>query len=147
MSADETVQKQRGKPFEKGVSGNPAGRPKGSRNAKTMALQSLLDGQGEALTQKAVELALAGDIQALRICLERILPPRKDRPVAFELPPIKTAHDAAIAGSAILAAVSSGELTPTEAGDVSRLLETFVKAFEMAELAERIERLERMTSQ
>jgi len=147
MSADETVQKQRGKPFEKGVSGNPSGRPKGSRNAKTMALQNLLDGQGEALTQKAVALALAGDIQALRICLERILPPRKDRPVAFELPPIKTANDAAIAGSAILAAVSSGELTPAEAGEVSRLLETFVKAFEMAELAERIDRLERMTSQ
>jgi hypothetical protein len=51
-----------GKPFQKGQSGNPDGRPKGSRNATTLALETLLDGQATALTQKAIDLALAGDM-------------------------------------------------------------------------------------
>jgi hypothetical protein len=146
-SADETVGKQRGRPFEKGQSGNPAGRPKGSRNATTIALETLLDGQATALTQKAIDLALAGDMAALRLCLDRILPARKDRPVTFMLPPISTAQDAAKASSAVLAAVATGELTPADAGEISKLIDTWVKAFETDELAERLERLDRMTTQ
>ncbi|EAQ36930.1 hypothetical protein NB311A_07268 [Nitrobacter sp. Nb-311A] len=145
--ADDTVGKQRGRPFEKGQSGNPAGRPKGSRNATTVALESLLDGQAEALTNKAVELALGGDIAALRLCMDRILPPRKDRPVTFDLPDIRSASDAAAVTSAILAAVANGEITPADAGEIGKLVEAYVKAFETAELAERLERLERMTAQ
>ena len=75
--------------FKPGQSGNPDGQPKGSRNATTIALEKLLDGQATALTQKAIDLALAGDMAALRLCLDRILPPRKDRPVTFVLPPIE----------------------------------------------------------
>ena len=86
MTADNTAEKQRGRPFEKGMSGNPTGRPSGSRNATTLALEALLDGQANALTQKAIDLALTGDMAALRLCLDRILPPRKDRPVSFTLP-------------------------------------------------------------
>lgn len=145
--ADDTAGKQRGRPFEKGQSGNPAGRPKGSRNATTVALENLLDGQAEALTNKAVEMALAGDMAALRLCMDRILPPRKDRPVTFDLPSIKSAGDAAAVTSAVLAAVASGEITPADAGEIGKLVEAYVKAFETAELAERLERLERMTAQ
>jgi hypothetical protein len=58
MLADKTAEKQRGKPFKKGKSGNPDGRPQGSRNKATIALEALLDGQAEALMQNAVELAL-----------------------------------------------------------------------------------------
>lgn len=148
MSAsDNTDRKQRGKPFDKGQSGNPNGRPKGSRNATTIALEALLDGEAEALTRKAIEMALAGDMQALRLCIDRILPVRKDRPVTFELPPISSAQDAAKVSSAVLAAVAAGELTPTDAGEISKLVETYVKAFETAELAERLDRLEKLTSQ
>src|SRR3984957_20891944 len=93
---------QGGKPFRKGKSGNPNGRPQGSRNATTLALETLLDGQATALTQKAIDLALAGDMAALRICLERILPPRKDRPITFDFPAITTAAEAAATMSAIL---------------------------------------------
>ena len=71
MSPDNTDEKQRGRPFEKGTSGNPSGRPRGSRNATTLALEVLLDGQAQALTQKAIDLALTGDIPALRLCLDR----------------------------------------------------------------------------
>lgn len=144
---ENTAEKQRGRPFQKGQSGNPAGRPKGSRNATTVTLEILLDGQAEALTNKAVEMALDGDMAALRLCMDRILPPRKDRPVTFDLPPIKSAGDAAAVTSAILAAVASGEITPADAGEIGKLVESYVRAFETAELAERLERLERMTMQ
>jgi Family of unknown function (DUF5681) len=133
--------------FKPGQSGNPAGKPKGTRNATTLALETLLDGQATALTQKAIDLALTGDMAALRLCLDRILPPRKDRPVTFTLPPINSAQDAAATVSAVLAAVATGEITPADAGEISKLIEAYVKAFETAELAERLERLERMTSQ
>jgi hypothetical protein len=133
--------------FKPGQSGNPAGRPRGSRNATTVALETLLDGKAEALTSKAVELALKGDMTALRLCMDRILPPRKDRPVTFDLPPIKCASDAASVTSAVLTAVASGEITPADAGEIGKLVEAYVKAFETAELAERLERLERMTAQ
>ncbi|OKO69707.1 DUF5681 domain-containing protein [Bradyrhizobium sp. AS23.2] len=145
--ADKTAEKQRGRPFQKGQSGNPTGRPKGARNVTTLAMEALLDGQAEALTQKAIDLALTGDMGALRICLDRIMPARKDRPVTFGLPPIGTAQDAAKASSAVLAAVATGELTPADAGEISRLIDTWVKAFETAELTERLGRLERMTNQ
>ena len=142
MAAENTTSKQRGKPFAKGQSGNPEGRPRGSRNATTLALETLLDGQAQALTQKAIDLALTGDMAALRLCLDRILPPRKDRPVTFTLPPIESAQDAAKTVSAVLAAVASGELTPADAGEISKLIEAYVKAFEVSELDERIRKLE-----
>jgi hypothetical protein len=146
MSAENTAGEQRGRPFQKGQSGNPDGRPKGSRNATTIALETLLDGQATALTQKAIELAMAGDMAALRLCLDRILPARKDRPVSFALPPIDSAQDAAATISAVLIAVAAGEITPADAGEISKLIEVYVRAFETAELAERLKRLERMTS-
>jgi len=67
--------------------------------------------------------------------------------VTFDLPPIKSGQDAAATVSAVLAAVAAGELTPADAGEISKLIEAYVKAFETAELAERLDRLERMTSQ
>jgi hypothetical protein len=63
--------------FRKGRSGNPKGRPAGARNKATQTAELLLDGEAEALTRRAVELALAGDGMALRLCLERIIPPRR----------------------------------------------------------------------
>jgi hypothetical protein len=108
------------------VSGNPIGRPKGSRNATTLALEALLDGQANALTKKAIDLALGGDMTALRLCLDRILPPRKDRPVSFTLAPINTAQDAAAVVSSVLAAVAAGEITPADAAEVGKLIDSYV---------------------
>ena len=76
----------RGRPFEKGQSGNPAGRRVGCRNMTTIAAASLLAGEAEALTRRAVELALIGDPTATRLCIERILPPCRERAVKFVLP-------------------------------------------------------------
>jgi hypothetical protein len=142
--ADTTAKKQRGRPFKPGSSGNPNGRPKGTRNAAILAMEAMLDGESEALTRKAIELAKDGDMTALRLCLERILPPRKDRPVSFALPAINSAKDALAALSALLTAVSAGELTPSEASEAGKLIDGYVKATEINELAERLERLEKM---
>jgi hypothetical protein len=72
MSSAKTGSKQVGGRFQKGTSGNPRGRPMGSRNAATIACEALLEGQAEALTQKAIQMALDGDTVALRLCLDRI---------------------------------------------------------------------------
>ena len=80
-----TVKRVRGRPFAKGRSGNPAGRPRGSINRSTRAAQLLLDGEATALSRKAVELALASDPTALRLCLDRTVAPRRDRSVELFL--------------------------------------------------------------
>jgi hypothetical protein len=147
VSPDKTGQKQADTRFKPGQSGNPDGRPKGARNVTTLALEALLDGQAQALTQKAIDLALTGDMAALRLCLDRILPPRKDRPVTFTLPAIKSAQDAAAVVSAVLTAVAAGELTPADAAEIGKLVDSYVRAFETAERAERLDRLERTTNQ
>src|SRR5215203_1967055 len=127
----------RGKPFDRGN----AGRPKGSRNKATLALEALLEGEGEALARKAVELALAGDITALRLCLDRILPARKDRPVSFEMPIIARPEDAKAASAALLAAVAAGSLTPSEAAEVVKLVDFCLKAIETTEVVARLNKL------
>ena len=121
--AETTAGMQRGRPFQPGQSGNPAGRPKGARNRATVAAEALLAGEAEALTRKAVELALAGDVTALRLCLERVVPPRKDRAVAFDLPAVVKADDAAQALGAVLAAVADSTITPSEAVALAGLIE------------------------
>ena len=128
MDVERTPGKQRGRPFEPGQSGNPAGRPKGARNRSTVAAEALLDGEAEALTRKAIELALAGDTTALRLCMERLVPPRKDRSTPIALPAVENATDAAKAISAVLAAVAEGRITVSEAGAIVDLIEACRRA-------------------
>jgi Family of unknown function (DUF5681) len=144
MSSDDTGQKQAGR-FPKGVSGNPSGRPRGSRNTATLAAEAMLEGEAEALTRKAIEMALGGDTVALRLCLERIYPPRKDRPVSFALPPITSARDAADISAAVVAAVSNGAITLSEAAEVGKLIDGYVRAYQAAELDDRMTPIHKMT--
>ena len=123
------------------ATGNP-GKPKGSRNRATQATQRLIDDQSEAITQKAIEMALAGDTVALRLCIERIAPARKDAPVEFNLPNVETARDAAQAASALLRAVSEGVVTPLEGATVMGLLEQYRRTLEASDFEKRIEALE-----
>lgn len=131
-----------GKPFKEGQSGNPAGRPKGSRNRATAALEKILDGDAESILRKAVELAKDGDTVALRLCLDRLIPVRKDRPISFELPEIEAPSDLTKATSAILNGVAAGEITPSEAAELSKLVEAHVRALETRDFAERLAALE-----
>ena len=121
--------------------GNP-GKPRGARHKATQAALALLDGEAEALTRKAVDMALDGDGTALRICLERIVPPRKDAPVIFDIPPMETARDAAKAAGAIIDAVASGDLTPTEGAHIMALVEGFRRTLETSDLEARVMALE-----
>jgi hypothetical protein len=128
--------------FAPGRSGNPSGRPKGSRNATTLAIEALFDGEAEALTRKVIELAKTGDMQALKLCMDRLAPPRRSSPVMFELPRLKSASDAVDASAAIVAAVASGELTPSEASELSTVMQQFTRAIEAADFEARILKLE-----
>ena len=73
--------------FQKGTSGNPSGRPAGSRNRSTWLAEQLLEGEYEQLIKQAITMAKEGNIHALRLCLERVIPIRKERSIELELPP------------------------------------------------------------
>jgi hypothetical protein len=138
MTAETTARKQRGRPFPKGRSGNPQGRPLGARNASTVLAEQLLDGEAETLIRQVIEVAKGGNMAALRWCLDRILPPRRDRAVQFTIPEMKSATDASTAVSAIASAVARGELGVSEAAELSKLIETYVRAIEATELEKRL---------
>jgi hypothetical protein len=134
------ARKTRGRPFTKGNSG----RPRGARNRVTRAVDALLDGEAEKLTRKCVDLALEGDTTALRLCMERVAPLRKGRPVTLKLPKIATAEDLVSALASVVEAVSGGTITPEEGATVAGILEVKRKAIETLELDKRIARLEQM---
>ena len=119
-----------------------SGRPKGSRNKATLAIENLLQGQTEALTQTVVAKALEGDGVALRLCMERIAPAPKDKPVTFNLPKLKNALGASQAAESVLSAVSDGDLTPIEASRVMTLIDSYRRILELTEIEERIKVLE-----
>ena len=134
------ARKTRGRPFKKG---NP-GRPVGSRNKATIAAKMLLDGETEALTRKAIELAMAGDTVALRLCLERIIPARRDRPIKFRIPEQATGNDVADAMHNVLSEVAAGHMTPSEGQSVAAVVEGWRRAKEFGELEDRLTVLERV---
>jgi hypothetical protein len=142
MTAKNTAPKQRGRPFAKAQSGNPAGRPRGARNRATLAAEALLDGDAERLTRKAIKLALSGNTVALRLCLDRILPPRRDRNISLLLPETESAESACRSLAAIVKAVASGDLTSTEASDLGALLANYVKTIEATDFEARLRSLE-----
>lgn len=129
--------------WKPGQSGNPKGRPKGSRNKASIAADQLLDDEAEAITRKAIELAIAGDTTALRLCLERLCPPRKERPISIALPEMNSAADAVAAAGAILEAVASGDLTASEGQTLGSIIETYRRTIETEDIEKRIIELER----
>lgn len=121
--------------------GNP-GKPKGARSRVTRAIEDMLGGQYEALTQVAIAKALDGDTVALRLCLDRLAPLRRDAPVNIELPPVRSAADAVEASAAVLAAISAGDVTPDEGGRIMALLTAHKAIVETGDLEARIAALE-----
>jgi hypothetical protein len=132
----------RGRPFEKGRSGNPLGRRVGCRNKTTIAAAALLAGEAEALTRRAVELALEGDPTALRLGVERILPQCRERAVKFALPPIESAADIAPAMKAVTSALAGGMITPGEAATIAAVVDTFMRAIETSDFERRLRLVE-----
>ena len=133
---------QRGRPFLKGESGNPAGRPKGVRNKATLVIEALMQGEGESITRACIEAAKAGDMTAARLILDRIAPAPRDRHVEVDLPMISSPADAPVAALALIDATAAGLLTPAEASAMMALLEGYRRASEVADLEARIAKLE-----
>jgi len=129
--------------FRKGQSGNPSGKPKGCRNATTILFDDLLKDNAKDLIEKAIEMAKGGDGPALRLCIDRLAPARKDRPVWFDLPEMNEARDAVNASAAIVAAVAGGDLTPSEAAELSKVVDSYARTLQAAEFEERLLKLEK----
>jgi hypothetical protein len=145
--AENTAGKQRGRPFPRGKSGNPRGKPKGARHKTTLLAEKLMQNDAENIVNAVLTAARAGDMTAARIVLDRIAPARRDNPVTFALPKIKRPADAVAASAAILSAVADGRLTPGEALEISKLIDGFVKTLEVAELEARLNELEERMSE
>jgi len=128
--------------FAKGHSGNPFGRALESRNKATEAAELLLDGAVEALTRRAVELALDGKLGALRLCLDRIIPPRRQRAQRLDLAPPRTIADLGSTMAAITTAAMEGTITTGEAAELARVVEIFVRAVETSDFERRLQQLE-----
>lgn len=131
-----------GRPFVKGQSGNPNGRPRGSVNRGTRAAAILLDGEGEALARKAIEMALSGDAAALRLCLDRIVAPRREQPVSVDLPPIDSPADIARAMEGLIVAATRGQITAGDAFALSQTIATYLRAVEVSDFERRLKEVE-----
>src|ERR1700747_512075 len=108
--------------WKKGQSGNPAGMPKGTRHRATMLAEKLMADDAENIVRAVVNAAKNGDPTAMRLCVERLIPVRKGRPITFDLPDIETASDITRALGVIAKAMAAGELTPDEAGTVAPVI-------------------------
>lgn len=122
--------------------GNP-GRPRGARHKVTLAVEALLDGDAESITKKAITLAKKGDSTALRLCIERIIPARRGRPVSLPgMPKITGVGDVPAVVAFIMEAVAEGDLTAEEANDLTAIMDRYVKAIEVTEHEARLKALE-----
>ncbi len=131
--------------FKKGISGNKKGKPKGAKNKTTVAALTLLSSDTEAITKKAIELALAGDTTALKLCMDRIAPPIKEKPIqSFAMPNIETPIEALEAYKIVLQQMACGELLPSEGKAICQLLDKFSQIYESAEIEQRVGKLEKL---
>ena len=135
--------------WPKGVSGNPSGKAKGTRNHATKLVLGMFEGRAEEVCNAVVKKALKGDMVAARIVVERLCPPRKDRPISFPLPKIEGAYDLSKAAIALLQSVADGNSTPEEGASVMGFIEGTGKAIELADIESRLavieSRLERQS--
>ena len=144
MDDSVTTAAPRGRPFQPGQSGNPNGRPKGSRNKTTLLAEALLAGEAEAITRKLIEKALDGDGAALRLSLERLAPPRQQHYTDVDLEgEVNTAEDAQRASSAVLMACAKGEISLEDASQLMRLIESHIRIVDLVEDGARLAALER----
>jgi hypothetical protein len=133
-----------GRPFQPGNRFGK-GRPQGSRNHATVMAESLLAENANEIFQKAIDLALEGRDVALRLCVERLLPPRRDRTVRIKLPAdTGSAQGVAKVSEAVMKAAAQGEITTHHALQLANVLEIQRKAIETSEVDARLRAIERM---
>jgi hypothetical protein len=127
--------------FKPGQSGNPAGKPKGTRNRVTLLAERLMIADAEGVVRAVIDAAKGGDVAAAKVVLDRIAPVQKDR-TAFRLRGLATAADASAAMGDVIAAVAAGTISPGEGEAVARIISAFVAALEISDFEQRLSRLE-----
>lgn len=128
--------------FQPGQSGNPAGRPPGRRNQATMLAEALLEGEAEALVRATIDMALLGKPIAMKLCLERLLSPRREREIHLDLPALDSVEGVSAAIERTIAAVAAGTLTPHEGETVIAMLRAQVEVIKTESLEQRLAALE-----
>lgn len=133
--------------FKKGKSGNPRGKPKGARHRASMMAEMLFENGIEVVCEQVLSQAKEGNLHAAKIVLDRLLPPRKDRPINFRLPFIKNTADAMAASQLICYAVGNGEITPLEGESLSKIIEIQAKNIELFDFEVRLQKIEKNIGQ
>lgn len=128
--------------WKKGESGNPKGRPKGSRNQATLLALAAMEGELDAIVRVMIDAAKKGDMAAARLVVDKLVPATKERPISIGLPSINEIKDCATAQAKVLEAVSCGDLLPGEGEAMSALVENHRRSMESADLAQRLAAVE-----
>lgn len=123
--------------WKPGQSGNPGGRPK-----RIGQVRALLEHKREELVKKAIELALAGDVAALRLCMERLAPPLRPTTEPVEIPGLAQASTLTEKCQVIVSAVGNALISPTVGSELLSAMGNLAKALEVDELARRVAALE-----
>ena|SRR3990167_443646 len=130
--------------FQTGISGNPSGRPRGT-GSRQQIFCALVEPHKEALFKMAIDMALNGNEAMLRLFLERMLPAKpSDEPIQINVPDSNMSYTQTIScvGKEALQAVTSGVITPDEAGRVASLVGANARLIALVELDQRMKALE-----
>lgn len=129
--------------FQKGISGNPNGKPKGARHYSSLLAEQLLTCEIEEICKAVLKEAKVGNMQAVKIILDRVLPPRKDRPIEIDLPKMDASVDLTSAIGCVVNAVGAGQISPSEGEALARIIEVYAKTLELVEFEQRLAVLEK----
>lgn len=128
--------------FQKGCSGNPKGKMKGTKNKATLVAEQLLQGELETIYRRLLQEAVEGNMQAIKMVLDRLLPPKRSISVAIDLPKLENSADALNAIAYVTMAVSHGDLSVEEGEALSRMIEIYIRAMEAHDYETRLSKIE-----
>ncbi len=128
--------------FQLGQSGNPQGRPQGSKHRVTVAAANILEEHASAISERAVAMALDGDRSMIKLILERVVPVKKSVPIRLQMPKIETIADAPKLTGFLLNAVATGKISPADSSILSNTAANHLKALQVSELEARLSELE-----